>query len=72
MSFKFFLNWEISFKNDYRFDFSSGSAKCQTYCVPEHSDCITQEACISREFRAFQQNQVSCTAGKNQNIKFLV
>jgi len=72
MSFKIFKHWEISLKNDYRFDFSSGSEQCQSYCVPEHSDHVTQEACIRREFRVFQQNQVICTAGKNQNIKFLV
>jgi len=72
MSFKIFNHWEISFKNDYRFDFSSGFAQCPSYCVPEHRDRVTQEACIRREFRVFQKNHVSCAAGKNQNIKFLV
>jgi hypothetical protein len=54
------------------FDFSSDSAQRPSYCVPEHSNHVTQEACIRREFREFLQNQVSCTAGYNQNIKFLV
>jgi len=72
MSFNIFKHWEISLKNDYRFDFSSGSAQWLSYCVPEHSVRITQEAWICREFRVFQKYQVSCTAGKNQNINFLV
>lgn len=64
ISFKTFKHWDICFKNDHRFDFSSGSAHCLSYCVPEQSDCVTQEACIHREFRVFLQNLISCSAGK--------